>query len=63
MSTSAFPPREASMIRSALRARAAEYRKMAASRKWAGPTHIDQRTRARVEAQAYETLAQDRRLS
>lgn len=58
-----FTPREASMLRVALRDRAGYYRSQARSRRYAGPEHADTRARARAEAVAYDRLADDRRLT
>lgn len=59
---SGFTPREASMIRVALREKAAAYERLTRGRKWAGPENADVRARARAEAVAYRKLADDRRL-
>lgn len=57
-----FNAREASMIRVALRDKAAEYRRMAKSRQYGGPGNADLRERARAEARDYDKLAASRRL-
>ena len=56
-----FNAREASMIRAALRERAEWYRRLARSRKFAGPVHAPIREGAREEAAAYDALAADPR--